>query len=147
MKRILKFRSSRKHYHADAGVVWCMDKRFRRLLAAFLRSEELKNPDEVKIAGGIKGAASPNGDAEKRVLLRQIAASVKLHGTRQFIIMTHQDCGGYGGSAVFGNDPAKERQFHEQQLKRAKRTIKRKFPNLLVRAVYADFDGLSEVGV
>jgi len=145
MKRILKFRSSKKHYHADVGVVWCMDKRFRRLLAAFLKSEKLKNPDEVKVAGGIKAVASPNGNAEKLVLLRQVAASMKLHKTPQFVIMTHQDCGGYGGSAAFSGDQTKERRFHEQQLRRAKRNIKRKFPYLRVRAVYADFDGLSEV--
>jgi carbonic anhydrase len=145
MKRILKFHSRRKHYIADACVVWCIDDRFTHLLQRFQKQQGLKRIDLVRLAGGGKAAASPNGDSEELVLLRQIDASVRLHHAPLVVVMNHEDCGGYGGSATFGNNPAKERQFHERELKRAARTIKRRFPDLKVRAVYADFEGLSEV--
>lgn len=140
MEPLVKFEVQREHYVADACVVWCFDDRFYKLLKAFGKQERFGHVDLVKIAGGAKslaGEASPDRD----FLLHQIAASVRLHGTKRVILMLHRDCGGYGGSKAFPG-PAAEREVLIAQLRQARDVVKRQLPELTVDVYFADFDGL-----
>lgn len=144
MESILKFESSKEHYTADACVVWCFDDRFYKLLKAFGKQQGWKNIDLVKVAGGAKALAG-EPSPERDFLLNQIKLSIKLHGTKRVVLMTHRDCGAYGGSKNFpiqsdGLDA--ERLHHEEQLKTGAHFVMNEILDVAVNAYFADFDGL-----
>ena len=143
MERVITFGSDPGHYTADACVVWCFDDRFYKLLKAFGKQEGFAHIDLVKIAGGAKALA---GDAspERDVLLGQIKASVRLHGTKRVILMLHRDCGGYGGSKSFADAETEVRELTEQ-LHHAQDFVKKEVPDITVDICFADFDGLHKV--
>ena len=138
---IVKFESPKGHYEADAVVVWCFDDRFYRLLKAFGKQEGFKNIDLVKVAGGAKALAG-DPSPERDFLLNQIKTSARLHGTKRAILMTHRDCGAYGGSKQFA-DAAAEKAHHERQLAAARAFVEKE-TGLATSAYFADFDGLYE---
>jgi carbonic anhydrase len=100
MEKVFSFDSPHEYYTADACVVWCFDDRFYKLLKAFGKSKGAKHIDLVKVAGGAKALGVPtNGPSPDRAardfLLAQIKTSIRLHGTKRIILMTHRDCGAY----------------------------------------------------
>jgi len=160
MKKLVAFESLKEHYVADACVVWCYDDRFYKLLKAFGKQEGWKNIDLVKVAGGAKDLAvgteaSPSVMAARDFLLGQITTSIRLHGTKRVVLMTHRDCGAYGGSKSFtaaaiagGEGVDAELVQHEAQLKAAKDFVASQISaggsvvTIPVDAYFADFDGL-----
>jgi carbonic anhydrase len=142
MKKILSFQTPTEHYTAHDCLVWCFDDRFTPLLDLFSRG--LGNFDLVKVAGGAKALA---GDPlpDRDFVLGQIKASVKLHGVKRIILMTHRDCGAYGGSKAFTSGDA-ERGYHEAQLIVAKKFVESELPGVQVEAYFADADGLYAAG-
>jgi len=153
MKKVVDFNSQKDHYTADACVVWCFDDRFYKLLKAFGKQEGWKNIDLVKVAGGAKalaGGASSEANAsspERDFLINQIKTSIRLHGTRCVILMTHRDCGAYGGSKAFASSEAEQAQ-HETQLRAARKFVADALgesSSISVDAYFADFDGLYTV--
>jgi carbonic anhydrase len=146
MEKVFSFESSPEHYHADACVVWCFDDRFYKLLKAFGKAKGAKHIDLVKVAGGAKGLAvpanaAPTDLAARDFLLAQIKASIRLHGTKRIILMTHRDCGAYGGSAAFADSDA-ERAAHAAQLAAARDFVASELPDVIVESLFADWDGL-----
>jgi hypothetical protein len=161
MKKVFSFESSPEHYHADACIVWCFDDRFYKLLKAFGKAKGAKHIDLVKVAGGAKALGVPsnaaaqsagngqlNGSspdlAARDFLLTQIKASIRLHGTKRIILMTHRDCGAYGGSQAFADSEA-ERAAHEAQLAAARDFVGGELPDAIVEPLFADFDGLYQI--
>jgi hypothetical protein len=140
MEPVIKFESSKEHYTADACVIWCFDDRFYKLLKAFGKQEKWKNIDLVKVAGGAKALGGDSSQG-RDFLLHQIKTSMRLHNTRRVILMTHRDCGAYGGSRNFA-DAAAEQAQHEEQLKVAKNFVVHEIGGVSVDAYFADFDGL-----
>ncbi len=144
MSDSFRFQSGKGHYQADACVVWCFDNRFWQLFLAFLKERGLVWFDPVLLAGGAKSLASADGDG--RVALEQIQTSLRLHRAPRIILMTHSDCGGYGGLQAFHNDPVAERVEHEGDLRRAAEAVRKIVPeSVLVEAYFADFEGLHPV--
>jgi carbonic anhydrase len=143
MQKTVSFDSPKEHYAADACVVWCFDDRFYQLLKAFGKQEKFKNIDLVKVAGGAKALAG-GPSPERDFLLNQIKTSARLHGTTRVILMTHRDCGAYGGSKSFADSGA-EKNAHEEQLKSAADFTKHEMVGLSVEAYFADFDGLYRI--
>lgn len=145
---VVRFESQKDHYTADACVVWCFDDRFYKLLKAFGKQEKWGHIDLVKVAGGAKalagGQSSDGSPSDRDFLFGQIKASIRLHGTRRVILMTHRDCGGYGGSKNF-MDAGAERAHHEAQLRFAKDFVSSEIPDTRVDTYFADFDGLYAV--
>jgi carbonic anhydrase len=153
MEKVVAFESQKEHYTADACVVWCFDDRFYKLLKAFGKQEGFKNIDLVKVAGGAKalaGGATPTGEPspERDFLLNQIKTSIRLHNTKRVVLMTHRDCGAYGGSKSFA-DASAEVAEHEAQLKAAKDFVVIEIGGaavgIPVDAYFADFDGLYKI--
>lgn len=142
MEKNFDFVSSSEHYTADACVAWCFDDRFYKLLKAFGKQEGWTHIDLVKLAGGAKELAG----ADRDFLLNQIRLSMQLHGTRRIVLMTHRDCGGYGGSKAFPDANA-ERAAHEAQLVAAQEFVKKTLNDSGIRvdAYFADFDGVYRV--
>jgi hypothetical protein len=145
MKKVFHFDAPRDTYHCDAAIVWCFDNRFELGFRKFLKRLGIAKSDPIKIAGGAKCLASPAGDTERDFVLEQIRTSMRLHGTKQVILMVHSDCGAYGGLAAFGGDALVEAQHHNRELKRAAVTLRSALPQLDVRGYFADFEGIWEV--
>jgi len=120
MNTIFSFQSNKTHYTADACIVWCFDDRFSKLL------------DEY-----IKDLASPENEPARAYLLDQIAKSIKLHHTKEIILMAHSECGAYGGST--------DVDFYTNELQRARESVQKQFPDITVECIYADFELLQHV--
>lgn len=144
MNKVYHFDSPREPYVCDAAVVWCFDHRFDLGFHKFLKRSGVVNPDEIRIAGGAKSLASPGSEEERQFVLAQIRASIRLHATRRVVLMTHSDCGGYGGLSAFGDDPVAEAGFHRDELRRAAAVIKAAIPEVEVKAYFLDFRGVWE---
>ncbi len=96
----------------------------------------------VVIAGGPKGLASPRNDFERDFVLNQIRLAADLHRASRVILISHSDCGAYGGLAAFGGDQRTERAHHQNELQRASDTVKAAFANFAVECFFVDFEGL-----
>ena len=144
-QRIIQFKFSSDHYSADACIVWCFDDRFTKLLNEFVKSREYNNYDLVKVAGGAKSLASPENEAERLFLLKQIRTSINLHNAKSVILMCHEDCGAYGGKKAFENDE-NEKEKICLDLKEAEHILKNNLPKeVKIEMVFADFGGIEKV--
>ncbi|MGA8025527.1 MAG: carbonic anhydrase [Bryobacteraceae bacterium] len=143
MTKVFHFDAPREKYHCDAAVVWCFDNRFHLGFAKFLKRLGISNPDRIKIAGGAKSLASPEGETDRQFVLEQIRKSIHLHGTSLVILMLHSDCGAYGGLVSgFGNNPQIEAQHHERELRAAAEFVQNAIPGIDVQAYFVDFEGV-----
>lgn len=143
MKKIIKLKTPRHHYKADACVIWCFDNRFSVALENLVKRMKFKHIDLVKIAGGAKVLATPEVEPEEKYILGQIEKSIKLHHTKQIVLMVHSECGAYGKH--FKSEAA-EKNFYSKELKKAKLTVasflKSKNIKKPIETYYADFSGL-----
>jgi carbonic anhydrase len=148
MKKIFHFDSPREPYRADAVVVWCFDHRFHLAFAKYLQRSGVLNTDIVKVAGGAKSLASPARETDREFILGQIRTSIRLHRTQRVILMTHSDCGAYGGLAGgFDGDAAKEAGYHEAELRRAAECVQEAVPSIDVGCYFVDFEGVWTVAI
>jgi carbonic anhydrase len=147
MRKIFHFASSRERYTADAAVVWCFDHRFDLVLHKLLKKIGVERFDPILVAGGAKNLASPDSENERQFVLEQIRTSMRLHGTKNVILMLHSDCGAYGGLAAFGNDVAREAENHRQEMHKAVSALKAEIPEMEIRSFFVDFDGVWEADI
>jgi hypothetical protein len=142
--KVIKYKSPRKHYQADACIVWCFDDRFSGTLENFVRLRKFRNFDLIKIGGGAKALTGGSGKFTQKFVLDQIKTSLRLHHPPLVILMTHSDCGAYGGLAAFDNDPRLERKKHRAFLVEARKILRRNLPrSVKIETVFADFEKLS----
>src|SRR5579862_6140084 len=147
MQKIFHFDSPPEAYVADAAVLSCFDQRIRLVTNKFLKRQGILRPDMIVVAGGAKTLASPRNDAERNFILDQVATSLRLHATKSFFLMTHSDCGAYGGLAAFKNDREREANHHQGELQHAAELVKNSFPELAVRCFFVGFDGVQEAEI
>lgn len=121
----------------------CIDFRLGKPLKKYLEDKGILGQcDLVSAAGGVK-----NTD----FLLGQIEISVNLHQIKEVILINHTDCGAYGGSKNF-EFFEKERDFHIQEMEKARDLVLAKYPDLKVSLLLAvidpsgsvDFQNISE---
>jgi len=127
---------SEDHYKADACVVWCFDDRFSLALEELIRVRRLNHVDRVIVAGGAKALGVADEETKKDVLIREIGTSIKLHGAGRVILMTHADCGAFGGRAAFHDDAGEELQRHREILVNARQAVKERFPEAEVETLF-----------
>lgn len=114
---------------AKAVVVRCIDFRFVKDTAAFLKSLGYDGAyDDVSVAGAVKSLADPYDPADTEFLYRQIAIARKLHGVQDIILINHTDCGAYGGAGTFAS-VEEERGRHHRDLLKAKEMIEHRWPD------------------
>jgi carbonic anhydrase len=142
MNKIFHFDSPRERYKCDAAIVWCFDNRFEVLLRKLVKRLGIEYYDPIRIAGGTKCLASPDDESDRRFVLNQIRISMRLHETRNVILMLHSDCGAYGGLAAFGDDAEKEAEHHRQELQQAASYLLSQIPDLTVTPYFVDFGGV-----
>lgn len=84
---------------SDSVVVWCMDARFRQATKTYVRAVlGLDHYGLVSIPGGAKGIVE---EGEKSAAMDCIRSSITYHGARHVHLISHMDCGAYGGSGAF----------------------------------------------
>jgi hypothetical protein len=144
MTKRFHFDSPAEAYRAGAAVVWCFDDRFTLAVQKFLKRSAIGRADSIRVAGGVKPLASPGDDSERSFVLEQIRLSRKLHGTERVILVSHADCGAYGGLARFEGNTAAEREHHCGEMTRAGALIRSALPEVSVECLFVDFDGVWE---
>jgi carbonic anhydrase len=114
-----------KQHVCKALVIHCIDFRFRKSLAEFLEARFGDSYDLVSVAGGVKRlVADP---LESNFILEQVKISDRLHKPEVILLIQHEDCGAYGGSAAFG-DFSDEQETQNQELEKAEILLKEQFP-------------------
>jgi hypothetical protein len=133
MEKIFHFDTPPEPYKADACVVSCYDARFELVLKKFLKRRGLGLVDHLKIAGSVKGMASPENQSDPEFMLRMIRISMRLHNPDLVVMVSHNDCGAYGaaGPDVIAAD-----------LRRARSIMLAAEPKMPVECYLADFDGM-----
>jgi len=147
MRKVFHFQSSREHYTADAAVVWCFDHRFQLVLHKLLKKIGVGRFDLIVVAGGAKNLSSPSSENDRQFVLGQIRSSIRLHGTKNVILMLHSDCGAYGGLSAFNNDTAIEAENHRREMQKAIAYLKTEIPEVEVRGFFVDFEGMWETDI
>lgn len=117
-------------------LICCKDYRYIQPIQRFVKRQlGVRWYDLKATAGGLRAMLDAPA-VVRRWILRDIALVYRLHGVRRVIMVQHEDCAGYGGSAKLG-DLAHQRRFHRMQLLRATRVLRRQFPNLTVQRFLA----------
>ncbi len=142
MNKLFHFDSPRERYRCDAAVVACFDSRFELAFRKFLKREHVVAADFIRLAGGAKALSGSGNDRDREFLLDQLRLSMRLHATTRAILMTHSDCGAYGGLEAFGNDATAEAEYHRAELCRAAENLRGAVPGLQVDTYFVDFEGV-----
>src|SRR5207249_12290785 len=145
MQKIFHFDSPPEPYVSDAAVLCCFDERIRLAVNKFLRRQGILRPDMIVVAGGAKTLASPRNDFERDFILEQVRMSIRLHGTRRMLLMSHSDCATYGGLAAFNGDSTAEAAHHKEELLRGVKLLQVQFPELRIEPYFVKFDGIWEL--
>lgn len=114
----------------DTLVITCIDYRFVIANQEFANDTlGLKdNYDHISIPGSIHNLVNPETRA---LLFSKFALSVSMHLINRVVVVSHRDCGGYGGSAAFGSEIA-EYETLTADLKMARALFLEKYPILKV---------------
>jgi hypothetical protein len=139
VKQVLYFDSSRRPYVAGAAVIACFDARFELSLRKLLRRLGIEQPDTIRVAGGAR--ALVRGTSEERAfLVEQVRSSRRLHGSSAVLLVSHSDCGAYGGLCAFDGDAQRELTFQLEELRRAAHVLTSLVPDLPVQLFFCDFE-------
>ncbi len=122
-------------HQAQAIVLSCIDFRFRKALQNFLENElSLQDYDLKTDGGGVKGLVEEG--PVRDWILKNFEIAFNLHGANRIILINHQDCGAYGGSATFGKSE-EELRFHQEQLLQAASLLRSLYPDKQIEAYFA----------
>ena len=141
-------RKAGEHYTADAVVVWCFDYGFTPALDELKEKLGLRVIDLVSVAGGAKNLLPTADKSDRDFVLGQIDDSNRLHHTKRVILMTHSDCGAFGGLSAFGDDARKEKESHMALLSQARGVVANYFSKvqgLSVEIYFCDFKDCHKV--
>ena len=119
-------------------VLSCIDFRFRPLVADWIDTELQGEADSVAVPGAAKALLEPSSNA---MILEYIAIAVRLHNVAHVHILSHIDCGAYGGSRRFKHQDD-EIAFHQEQLQKAKSLVKSHFPHIECSVHILGFNGI-----
>jgi len=130
-------------HNCEAVVLSCIDFRFWKETVEFIENElNIKNFDFPSLPGGAKAINECTN--EGNLPFSCIGVPINLHHAKKVIVMNHQDCGAYGGSAKFNDDGKAEQEFHKKELEKAKDKLLAKYPGKEVILTYAKLDDNKE---
>ncbi|MDP4007141.1 MAG: hypothetical protein Q8P55_00900 [bacterium] len=116
--------TSAKHICTGA-VLQCMDFRLRRKLADALEKHfPQEDYDLISIAGGVQDLLREDW---REFVFKQFDLSRKLHEPSLIVLVQHEDCGAYGGTAAFG-DFERELKAHQDEIRRARVLLEARYP-------------------
>jgi len=133
----MKTKFNYKDIHScEAVVLTCIDFRFWRETVEFIEKElGIRSFDFPSLPGAAKAINECLADSD--LAMQCIGVPCDLHHAKKIVIVNHEDCGAYGGSAIFNGDGDSEQAFHEGELKKAKEKIFAKFPDKEYILIYA----------
>lgn len=134
------------HYIADAYALSCADFRGKKIFEDFLGSMNIVVWDPNSPPGGLRVFASPLNEHEAGLHLQYITMLHGLHHFEKIIMVSHTNCGGYGGLEAFNNDKDKEFEFHLKEHEKARAFLKEKSPDLEVETYFIDEEGIKKTG-
>lgn len=106
-----------------ALIICCKDYRYIQPTQSFVKRRlGIRWYDLKATAGGVR-AMLDSPSIVRRWILRDIDLVYRLHNVRRVILVHHEDCAAYGGSAKMGG-LAQQRRFHRTQLRRAARVLR-----------------------
>ncbi len=124
---------------AQAVALTCIDFRFRKALHDFFENElNLYAVDHMAIGGGVKQLIENEGEL-RDFIYKNFDIAVNLHKVNKVILINHQDCGAYGGTAAF-QSPEVEITEQEVYLRHAVSAVHAKYPDKQVEAYLALID-------
>lgn len=131
-------------HRCRACIIFCMDFRLNGALTAFLSEQKLDKDgaDIIRVAGAVKTLARPGDPRDRDFLLDQVATSARLHGTRQFYLINHEDCGAYGQEQVPDSDA--EMAVHSHDLRAGRALLQERFPASEVLTYFMRLDGRAQ---
>ena len=125
-------------HQAQAIALTCIDFRFRTAIQKFFEDElNLHSIDHMAMGGGTKKVVE-EGPIREWVFANFDIAFNK-HNVNRVILINHQDCGAYGGSAAFAgleDEIAKQ----EIQLRHGVSVVRSKYPDKEIEAYLALID-------
>jgi carbonic anhydrase len=132
-KKVKTFYGRPKSTHdSEALIVHCMDHRFQEAFHSFANEQFADcGYDNLSLAGGVK---------DKLEVLKHVDLAVKLHHIKKVYLCNHQNCGAY---QVFA-DENQEQLAHFHDLADVANTIQKKYPNLIIRTLYAEIKELDK---
>lgn len=130
-------------HKCEAAVITCIDFRFWQKLVNYLGDRGLKEYDLIGMAGGAKNLIDKD---TREIIFRQLDICTEKHCIDKVVLVSHFDCGAYGGSAAFENKDAEEKKLTED-LNEAERLIREKYPKLDIEKLLMDFEEIKVVTV
>src|SRR3989344_6979785 len=105
-----------ENHKAEAIIITCIDFRFQEYINNWITENfKPKTFDRGAFAGASKSLAT---------ILSQIEVAERLHQIKKAVLINHEDCGAYGEEGHVDH--------HVRDLHHAEKTIKEKFPDLVV---------------
>jgi carbonic anhydrase len=124
-------------HQAKALLLRCMDFRLEPAISEWLKAQGLVGKvDIVSIAGAAKNLVAAPTDVAQNFVLNHIRLGHELHHISEVILMSHTDCGAYGGVKSFASE-REERGKLVSDAKAARGLIRGRFPRLEIRIVLA----------
>ncbi len=121
-------------HQCNALILTCMDFRIQQAIVNFAAEQGLTGSyDLLAVAGAQKAVVEV---LRRSGLLKDMKLAVEAHGVMEIILIGHEDCGAYGGSAKFPS-PQAELDAYRRDLDAAKRIIAREFPCVSVAVLFA----------
>lgn len=131
-------------HNETALIIRCMDKRLLAFLVEYLRKNGLLGHCyDPGRAGAVKDLVSGN-DILAESLWKDIEIGVSKGGVTQIILCNHTDCAAYGGSSHFSSF-TEERNFHIEEMRKARDLILARYPALRVYMVLCVIGPTGEV--
>ncbi|MFA5087280.1 MAG: carbonic anhydrase [Candidatus Paceibacterota bacterium] len=129
-----------EHKHTCSSILFkCIDFRMQTETRRWLHENNLAGDcDVVSLAGASKGI-SDNDPEVAKLMLEQIQISHDLHGAKQVVLIHHSDCGRYKNDYCF-ESPEKERETQVNDMKKSEEIIKKNFPDITVKKVWAQMN-------
>ena len=124
----------------SGAVLHCIDFRLRESLQYFLRKRfPESNYDLIVVAGGVKELITDQGK-NPDFLVKQFHISHQLHSPAVFVLIQHEDCGAYGGSAALG-ESSQELEFQKKELRESAIFLKKHYPETAVEMYFINLSG------
>ncbi|KKO20585.1 MAG: hypothetical protein DCC43_03130 [Candidatus Brocadia sp.] len=116
----------------DTLLITCIDYRFAVANQDFANDTLglRDNYDHISIPGSIYNLVNPE---TRSLLFSKFALSVRMHLIKRVVIVSHRDCGAYGGSVAFGSEIA-EYETLTADLKTSRGLFLEKYPTLKVES-------------
>jgi len=127
-------------HKCTACLVFCIDFRFQKFFYDWSMKRFPQDCDIVAAAGGVKEIVFSQKQRKPSFLLSQLKLSHDLHKTSTIVLIQHEDCGAYGGSASFENFE-KEKEFQQKELHLAEEIVKKEIPGVNVEKYFVRLSG------